>query len=60
MTKTIEQARDFIAALAEREGEMQFAREVRAGAWDHRRDVQAAMTNANFRVRPLAEVKQPA
>jgi hypothetical protein len=30
-----------IARLAEQDSEFQFAREVRAGCWDHRRDVSA-------------------
>ena len=40
--KSIEEARAVIADLAEKEGEHVFAREVRAGCWDHRGDVQAA------------------
>lgn len=40
---TIEEARTIIADLAKIEGEEIFAREVLAGAWDHRRDVQAAL-----------------
>lgn len=39
----LERARERIAKAAERDGEMIFAREVRAGAWDHRNDVQAAL-----------------
>lgn len=35
-------AREQVAELAEAEGEGTFARQVRAGAWDHRSDVQAA------------------
>jgi hypothetical protein len=31
--------REAIAALAQTDGEMRFAREVLAGCWDHRRDV---------------------
>lgn len=33
-------AREIIARRAEDDGEMKFAREVRAGAWDHRNDVR--------------------
>jgi hypothetical protein len=40
---TIKQAREIIAKLAEKAGEYTFAREVRAGCWDHRYDVQAAL-----------------
>lgn len=40
---TIEQAREIIAGYAEADGEHVFAGEVRAGCWDHRRDVQAAL-----------------
>ena len=36
-------AREKIAELAEADGEAQFAREVRAGCWDHRDDVAAAI-----------------
>lgn len=50
--KTIEEAREIIAALAEQEGEHTFAAEVRAGAWDHRSDVQAAR-HPDFRHRTL-------
>ena len=46
---TIEEKREFVARLADAEGEKQFAREVRAGTWDHRRDVQ----NAPFEPRKL-------
>ena len=31
--------REAIARMAEANGELQFAREVRAGCWDHRNDV---------------------
>lgn len=37
------EARERVAKCAERDGEMVFAREVRAGCWDHRNDVQAAL-----------------
>lgn len=50
--KTIEEAREIIAGLAEREGHDAFAREVRAGAWDHRADVIAAR-DPGFKYRPL-------
>lgn len=43
MARTIEEARNHIAKLAEADGELKFAREVRAGAWDHRADVQRAL-----------------
>jgi hypothetical protein len=46
---TIEEARERVAQLAERDGEEQFAREVRAGAWDHRNDVQAALRGERLR-----------
>lgn len=41
---TIEEAREVIALLAEGDGEHQFARGVRAGSWDHRADVRAALS----------------
>lgn len=52
MIRTLEQAREYVAALAEREGEKQFAREVRSGCWDHRSDVQRALVE-DFKPRPL-------
>lgn len=33
------EGRNIIAKLAEEEGDIKFAAEVRAGCWDHRRDV---------------------
>ena len=49
MEQTIEQARERVAQAAERDGEFQFAREVREGAWDHRDDIKAAMRGARLR-----------
>lgn len=43
MPRSIEEARNYIAKLAEADGELKFAREVRAGCWDHRADVQRAL-----------------
>lgn len=40
---TLEEARERVAAVAEKHGEHVFAGEVRAGCWDHRSDVQAAL-----------------
>lgn len=45
---TIDEARKVIAGLAVADGEYTFAREVLAGAWDHRNDVQAVL-NGTFR-----------
>lgn len=45
----IEEARERVAKLAERDGETSFAREVRAGCWDHRGDVQAALRGERLR-----------
>lgn len=42
----IKAGRERIANLAERDGEITFAREVLAGCWDHRRDVAAAIARA--------------
>jgi hypothetical protein len=54
MTKmTIEEARKFIADLATKDGEHQFAREVLAGAWDTRRDLQKALNEGPFEPRKL-------
>ena len=47
---SIEEARKVIADLAEKDGEFTFAREVLAGCWDHRSDVQAAL-NGTFKPR---------
>jgi hypothetical protein len=38
--------REAIAVLAERDGENIFAGEVRAGCWDHRRDIKLAIARA--------------
>jgi len=43
MGVTIEEARECVATAAEADGEWKFAREVRAGAWDTRSDIQAAL-----------------
>jgi hypothetical protein len=43
MITPIEQARQHIAELARKDGEIIFSREVIAGCWDHRDDVQAAL-----------------
>jgi hypothetical protein len=51
-TATIEQARETVATLADAEGERTFAREVRAGCWDHRNDVQRALAG-DLKPRPL-------
>jgi hypothetical protein len=40
---TIKEARERVAKAATRDGEHRFAREVLAGCWDHRRDVQACL-----------------
>lgn len=44
----IELAREYIAKRAEADREMTFAREVRAGAWDHRHDVQWTLQNKSW------------
>lgn len=49
MTISIEEARERVAKLADRDREVQFAREVRAGCWDHRNDVQAALRGEKLR-----------
>lgn len=50
---TIEEAREYVAKLADQENEIQFAKEVRAGCWDHRDDVQSALKNGPFVAREL-------
>lgn len=50
---TLEDARKFIADLAMKDGEHQFAREVLAGAWDTRSDLQKAMNEGPFEPRKL-------
>lgn len=42
----IDLGRKHIAALAEADGEHIFAREVKGGCWDHRRDVAKAIADA--------------
>lgn len=49
---TIEHARETIASLAEREGNTIFAREVLAGCWDSRSDVQSVLAGT-FRPRKI-------
>ena len=50
--RTIEYARNYVATLAEKEGNFIFANEVRAGCWDHRNDVQKALVE-DFQPRKL-------
>lgn len=50
---TIMQAREYVASLAEKEGERSFALEVRAGCWDHRNDIQSAYLKGPFPPRRL-------
>lgn len=45
-TAAIHLGREHIARLAEADGQIIFAREVRGGCWDHRPDVATAITNA--------------
>ncbi len=40
------EGREYIAKLAEADGEITFAREVRAGCWDHRTDVSLSISRA--------------
>lgn len=42
--------REHIATLAEADGEHIFAREVRGGCWDHRRDVAQAIATAQANI----------
>lgn len=51
----IAQGREFIAQLAEKEGETEFAEQVRFGCWDHRNDVAKAINGERFQVRKLNE-----
>lgn len=46
---TIEEAREEVAKRAEADGHVIFAQEVRAGAWDHRNDVQAAFAGRTLK-----------
>ncbi|CAB5228904.1 hypothetical protein UFOVP1545_47 [uncultured Caudovirales phage] len=52
-----QQAREIIATKAEAAGELTFAREVRAGAWDHtnRRDIANVL--AKLRAEPVERVQ---
>lgn len=47
----LQKAREEIAQKAEFDGEFIFAREVRAGCWDDRNDVQAALSRIQMRLR---------
>jgi hypothetical protein len=47
--KALVEARERVSRLAERDGEIIFAREARAGCWDHRNDVQAALRGEKLR-----------
>lgn len=40
---SIERAREFVARIAELEGNPGYAQEIRGGCWDHRPDVKAAL-----------------
>lgn len=51
----IQEGRDWIASLAEAEGEHVFAGQVRFGCWDHRDDVARAIKGERFKVRGLAK-----
>jgi hypothetical protein len=46
--------REHIARLAEADGEVIFAREVRGGCWDHRRDVARAIADARRLIKESA------
>jgi hypothetical protein len=50
---SLQQAREAIAVRAVADGHYVFAREVLAGCWDHRNDVQAAM--AGYPLRPIPQ-----
>jgi hypothetical protein len=50
----IVEGREWIASLAEAEGEYAFADQVRFGCWDHRSDVSKAIAGARFEVRSPA------
>lgn len=59
MEDNVELGREIIARLAEADHEFEFAREVRAGMWDHRGDVASAIANPTaFKARrPYGENK---
>ena len=42
--------REVIARMAESDGEARFAREVRAGCWDHRHDVSREIEKAKGKI----------
>lgn len=48
MRQAVEAGREHVASLADAAGEATFAREVRAGCWDHRPDVAAAIERALY------------
>jgi hypothetical protein len=45
--------REHIAKLAEDDGEIIFAREVRGGCWDHRADVAKAIKDAEDQIKEM-------
>lgn len=49
----IQRGREYVAQLAEAEGESLFAQQVREGAWDHRNDVAEAISGNFFKPRRL-------
>ena len=56
MFTPIEQARHYIAELARKDGEIIFSREVIAGCWDYRNDVQTAL--CRFQETPTMTTEQ--
>jgi len=54
---SIEDARQRLARVAEQNGERQFAREVLAGCWDHRNDLQAVLNGGALRGEVIGESK---
>lgn len=56
-TKSVVDGREIIAKKAEAAGEVIFAGEVRAGAWDHRSDVYNAIIK-EIEVNRLAELRK--
>jgi hypothetical protein len=49
----IHMGREHIAKLAEDDGEIIFAREVRGGCWDHRADVAKAIKDAEDQIKEM-------
>lgn len=49
----VQAGREALAKIAEKDGEITFAREVRGGCWDHRADVRRMILAESFKVQQI-------